>query len=56
MPTIDWGVEDDGKGPWFEAQFFGTELSCCGDRVYEGQEIRADGDGGWEGRECCNPE
>ena len=43
----------DRKGPWFQASYCG-ECDSCGDRFHEGAEIRADGHGGWEGRECCN--
>lgn len=39
-----------GPGPWFPAQFPGE---CpCGEEFDEGDDIRADGSGGWEGR-CC---
>lgn len=50
----NWGWEENSKGPWIIAQYSDTELSCCGDAVQEGDEIRADGEGGWEGR-CCYP-
>ncbi len=38
--------------PWFAAAF---ESDCdgCGCRIFEGDIIRADGDGGYEGRDCC---
>ena len=49
----NWG-EDDRRGPWFIASYSST-LSCCGDDCEEGDEIRADGEGGWEGR-CCYPD
>lgn len=41
------------KGPWFIAAFGGS-CSGCGEDIEAGSgEIRADGDGGWEGR-CCD--
>lgn len=51
--VADWGWDENSKGPWITAQF-GGELSCCFDKIAEGDEIRADGEGGWEGR-CCYP-
>lgn len=39
-------------GPWVEAQYTGM-CSGCGDEFYSGDEIRADGSGGWEGQ-CCD--
>lgn len=39
-------------GPWFDAMFNGGECSRCGDRIEEGEEIRADGEGSYEHREC----
>jgi hypothetical protein len=56
MGTFDFGnklddVERD-VGPWFEATY-PSESSCCGpDSIVPGDEIRADGDGGWEHRQC----
>lgn len=41
-----------GPGPWFVAGYDGA-CSCCGDDIVEGDEIRADGFGSYEGRECC---
>lgn len=38
------------KGRWFLAAFEGD--CTWGDTIEEGDEIRADGDGGWEHREC----
>ena len=45
---------DDGprKGPWFYASYDG-ECSGCDGAFYEGELIRADGEGGWEAQECC---
>lgn len=37
-------------GPWVEAQYANT--LDCGHDVLEGDEIRADGEGGWECRDC----
>jgi hypothetical protein len=39
-------------GNWFIAGFGGT-CSGCGEDIEPGAEIRADGQGGWERRECC---
>lgn len=38
-------------GPWFEAGFSG-ECSRGGEEIEPGQDIRADGYGGWECRSC----
>lgn len=38
-------------GPWFFAGF-DSEAACCGIDIESGDEIRADGSGGWEHREC----
>lgn len=37
----------DGKGPWFGALYDGR-CSSCDDAIYEGDRIRADGQGGYE--------
>ena len=51
---MDWGELQDtaDKGPWIEATFTGGEASCCGGRIYEGDTIRADGEGEWEHKSC----
>lgn len=54
LKVADWGWDDDKKGPWFIARYPST-LSCCGDECEEGDEIRADSEGGYEGR-CCYSE
>lgn len=41
---------ENNKGPWVPARFAG-ELDCA-HFVAEGDEIRADGEGGWECRDC----
>lgn len=41
----------DGPGPWFPARF-DSECSGCDGALWVGEDIRADGSGGWEGR-CC---
>lgn len=45
--------EPDGKlGPWVTATFDGDcDGTSCGGRIVEGEEIRADGEGGW----LCEP-
>lgn len=43
--------EPDGPGPWFEAGWDG-EASCCFSGIEAGDMIRADGDGGWEHKDC----
>jgi hypothetical protein len=40
-----------GPGPWFIAAF--TSDCSWGDEIEEGDQIRADGDGGWEHLDCC---
>lgn len=44
---------DRDTGPWFHASYPG-ECSgyLCGMWFVEGDQIRADGEGGWEAREC----
>lgn len=50
--VANWGLDKDDKtGPWFIASYAST-LGCCGDECEEGDEIRADGEGGYQGR-CC---
>ncbi len=44
------GMSD--PGPWFAAAYSGS-CSGCGEDIEDGDEIRADGGGGWERRECC---
>lgn len=43
------GDPTDGPGPWFMAGY-GGECDSCGADYDAGDEIRADGSGGWE---CC---
>jgi hypothetical protein len=43
--------ERDAKGPWVTASFDST--LDCGHAVMQGEEIRADGEGGWECRDTC---
>ena len=38
--------------PWFAAAYHGS-CSGCGEDIEPDDEIRADGDGGWQRRECC---
>ena len=48
--------ERAGKGPWIVAAYT-TYGGCSGDGcdIYEGEtEIRADGSGGWECRDCSD--
>lgn len=40
------------KGPWFGAQYAG-ECGTCFNRFEEGDQIRADGEGGWECEAWC---
>lgn len=44
--------EPDGPGPWFNAGY-GGDCSACGAPFDEGDTIRADGGGDWEGYDCC---
>lgn len=49
-PTVDV-VDDTNKGPWFGAMYDGRcSVSEC--RIYEGDRIRADGQGGYECEDC----
>jgi hypothetical protein len=41
----------DGPGPWFEAAYPGV-CSRDGDEIEPGEDVRADGSGGWEHRYC----
>jgi len=34
-------------GPWFAARYTSGQCSQCGKKIYEGHEIRADGEGGY---------
>lgn len=47
-------LEERDKGPWIFASFTGGDCSGCGEDIIEDDEIRADGSGGWERRECCD--
>lgn len=49
---VDNDQPDDGPGPWFEARY-GGECSNCFAGFTPGDIIRADGQGGYELRECC---
>lgn len=42
----------DGPGPWFTAGY-GGDCSACDAPFDEGDTIRADGQGAWEGFDCC---
>lgn len=44
--------DDNEPGPWFPSRYDGN-CETCGADFGEGEEIRADGSGGWEARECC---
>lgn len=44
--------KDQGPGPWFPSRYDGS-CDTCGADFGEGEEIRADGSGGWEAFECC---
>lgn len=53
--VANWGWDDTSRGPWVSANYEGV-MSCCGEICDEGDMIRADGEGGWEGQRCCYPE
>lgn len=42
------------RSPWIIASFTSGDCSGCGTDIIEDDEIRADGQGGWERRECCD--
>ena len=44
--------EEEKTPPWFPAKYDGN-CESCGSDFGEGEDIRADGSGGWEARECC---
>lgn len=55
IPTADSDPFDSAgpvPGPWFHAAYDG-ECELCGTGFYGGDLIRADGDGGYEGQDCC---
>ncbi len=39
-------------GPWFYASF-DQDCDTCGEPVYDGELIRTNGAGGYEGQDCC---
>jgi hypothetical protein len=47
-----WPAPRSGPGPYFTAGHPG-HCAGCGEDIRPGDEIRADGDGGWERRDCC---
>lgn len=53
MPKTEWDMQDFPKetAVWFPARYPGECSNCSGD-FDEGDDIRADGSGGWE---CCEP-
>jgi hypothetical protein len=51
-PFADPTGKQSAKGPWFPASREG-ECDTCGDAIYQGDEIRADGSGGWECQANC---
>jgi hypothetical protein len=40
------------RGPWFASRYDG-DCDGCGADFGEGDDIRADGSGGWEAKDCC---
>lgn len=50
--ATDAAEPEPGPGNWFPARFDG-DCDGCGADFGEGEDIRADGKGGWQGRECC---
>jgi hypothetical protein len=44
-----------GFGPWFTATYDSGCAGPCGGKIYEGDEIRADGEGGWLCSVCGDP-
>jgi hypothetical protein len=50
--TGDSDPEPERRAAWFSSRYDG-DCSNCSRHFDSGDEIRADGDGGWEARECC---
>lgn len=50
-PVDPFDTASEPPGPWVQAAW-GGECDGCGQDYDEGDEIRADGSGGWEGK-CC---
>lgn len=44
--------QEPGKGRWFPSRYDGS-CDNCGAYFTEGENIRADGSGGWQGEDCC---
>lgn len=49
-PAPDF-AQPSGPGPWITAGY-GSDCAGCGGPIGEGEQIRADGDGGWLCPEC----
>jgi hypothetical protein len=49
-------ADDGAAAPWFEAGFDSDDDSCCGEGIYAGEIIRADGQGGYEHQDCVESE
>jgi len=58
-PPLNIGFADllqrSVMGKWFVAEYRG-DCDVCGEEYEPGEEIRADGSGGWQGRACCGPD
>lgn len=56
VPAMDvengQGEPDNKRGPWVRAAFDGECDGTCGGSLLEGDEIRADGEGGWLCQDC----
>jgi hypothetical protein len=49
---MDDSPDQPEPGRWFTSRYDGSCSTCFAD-YGEGEEIRADGEGGWQARECC---
>lgn len=52
--SVEFEEPAEPEAPWFVAAYDG-DCSGCGQEFQEGDEIRADGFGGYEAR-CCDEE
>lgn len=59
MVCNHFGPEDPRNGwvlpgPWFVAMFDSGDCPLCGERICEGEKIRANGNGSYEHQQCVD--